>query len=173
MRAFIAVDIPEDARKEIRKIQKELPEFRGKLTEKENLHLTLKFLGEIDESKAGEVKKILKEVKEKRFKAEVDEIGFFSEEVIRIVWLHLSGCENLQKKIDEKLKNLFSKEKRFMSHLTIARVKSVKDKKEFLKKLGKIKIGKIAFEVSEFKLKKSTLTAEKPVYEDLMEVGLI
>ena len=35
---------------EMRKIQEALPEFEGKKTETENLHLTLKFLGEIDET---------------------------------------------------------------------------------------------------------------------------
>ena len=47
MRTFIAVDIPENVKEEIIKIQDKLPEFVGKLTELENLHLTLKFLGEI------------------------------------------------------------------------------------------------------------------------------
>ena len=43
------------ARKEIKKIQTLLPEFNGKLTGEENLHLTLKFLGEVDDKKKQEL----------------------------------------------------------------------------------------------------------------------
>ncbi len=45
MRCFISIDLPEKIIQEIKKIQEELPEFIGKKTETENLHLTLKFLG--------------------------------------------------------------------------------------------------------------------------------
>ena len=72
-------------------------------------------------------------------------------------------------RVDEKLSSLFEPEKRFMSHLTIARVKSVKDKKKFLDNLNNIEIPKISFVVDKFKLKKSILTPECPVYETLEE----
>jgi 2'-5' RNA ligase len=52
--------------------------FYGKFTEPENLHLTLKFLGEIQESKVHEIQKKLKEIKFKIFDASLGEIGFFS-----------------------------------------------------------------------------------------------
>ena len=158
MRTFIAIDLPENIREEIRKIQEKLPEFKGKLTEKENLHLTLKFLGEVDEEKIRLLKDKLKEIKFKKFEAEIDSLGVFSEKFVRIVWLHLTNCEKLQEKIDKKLEDIFQKEERFMSHLTIARVKNIKNKKEFLEKLGKIKINRIKFLVNSFKLKKSVLT---------------
>ena len=45
VRAFIGIDIPNGIKKEIIKQQNSLPEFFGKKTEPENLHLTLKFLG--------------------------------------------------------------------------------------------------------------------------------
>ena len=48
MRCFIGIDLPIVAVKEIQRIQKKLePKFTGRLTSSENLHLTLKFLGEI------------------------------------------------------------------------------------------------------------------------------
>ena len=172
MRTFISIDMPEEIAREIKKIQDKLPEFFGKKTELENLHLTLKFLGEINEQKIEEVKNKLSEIKFNKFKTEIDSIGIFSEKFVRIVWLHLKSAENLQKEIDEKLKDLFEKEKRFMSHLTIARVKSLKDKEKFLEELKMIKIPKIKFVVDKFKLKKSVLTSAGPVYETLEEYGL-
>ena len=58
-RAFIAIDFPSEIVKEIARVQELLGKvkFTGKITELENLHLTIKFLGEIDEKQVEEVKK--------------------------------------------------------------------------------------------------------------------
>jgi len=167
MRTFISIDISEKIKKEILKIQEKLPEFAGKKTEFDNLHLTLKFLGEMTEGKIEVIKEKLKEIKLKNFETKINSIGVFSEDFIKIVWLHLTNCEELQKEIDEKLKDIFDKEERFMSHLTIARVKKIHDQKRFLQELKKIKIPEINFIVKKFNLKKSVLTSDGPVYEDL------
>ncbi len=172
MRTFISIDIPENVKGAIREIQEKLPDFRGKKTEPENLHLTLKFLGEVNENKIEEIKRKLREIKFKKFEAEIDSIGVFSENFVRIVWLHIKNCDDLQKEIDEKLEKLFEKEKRFMSHLTIARVKNVKDKKAFIEQIKKIEIPKINFPVHSFMLKKSTLTEKGPIYKILEEYKL-
>jgi len=176
MRAFISLDLPAEIIKEIKKIQNALPDFVGKKTESENLHLTLKFLGEVSEEKIEQIRENLKKIKFQKFETEIWSIGVFSKKVIRIVWLHLTNCDALQKEIDDSLKGLFKPEERFMSHLTILRVKNVensprddfgKPKKEFLEKLKKIKIPKINFIVENFKLKSSTLKSEGPVYGDI------
>jgi 2'-5' RNA ligase len=167
MRSFISVDFPEDILKEIIKIQELLPEFEGKKTEAKNLHLTLKFLGEIDGKKVEEVKRRLNAIKFFQFKANLREMGVFSEKFIRIVWLGVFGCENLQKEIDSSLDGLFEKEKRFMGHLTLARVKSVKNKKKFVDELKNISIPELSFEVNNFKLKKSVLKENGPIYSNI------
>ncbi len=176
MRTFISIDIPEKVRYKIKNIQDALPEFYGKKTEYENLHLTLKFLGEVDEEKIEEVKNKLREIKFERFETEAKYVGFFDNikrgKRYGSVWLHLNNCEGLQKLVDDNLKDFFKPEKRFMSHLTIARVKDLKDKNEFLKKLGEIKIPEIKFNVGCFKLKKSILSKEKAVYETIEEYNL-
>ena len=173
IRTFISINLPEDVRKEIKKIQDSLPEFEGKKTELENLHLTLKFLGEIDEEMLEKVKEGLGEVKMERFEGEIDKIGFFSPKFIRIIWLHLKNCNELQKKIDDALEGLFETEQRFMSHLTIARIKNIKNKQKFLGQLSRIKIEKRKFVVDKFYLLKSTLTAKGPVYSILGEFDLM
>lgn len=173
MRVFIAVDFPEEVKKEIIRIQKRLPEFSGKLTEKENLHLTLKFLGEIDEKLVEEVKKKLKEIKFEKFSAEIDLLGYFNPAFIKIIWLHVSNCEEIQHEVEEKLVGMFKPEARFMSHLTIARVKNVEDKRIFTSELKKIDIEKTKFVVKSIKLKSSELTPEGPIYTDLLEIKLL
>lgn len=173
MRCFVSINIPREVAQDIRKIQDALPDFLGKKTELQNFHLTLKFLGEIDEGKVEEIGKKLREIKFEKFESEVDKVGVFSEKFIRIIWLHLTNCDNLQKIVDEKLKNLFEPEKRFMSHLTIARVKNIKDKKRFLEELNKIEVPKIKFNVDKFYLMKSELTSNGPKYEIIKEYRLV
>ncbi|MBI5803592.1 RNA 2',3'-cyclic phosphodiesterase [Candidatus Pacearchaeota archaeon] len=165
MRAFIAIKFPEILKEEIKKIQEKLPKFLGKKTEIENIHLTLKFLGEIDFETSKKVVEILKVLKSRRFLAEIDSIGVFSKDAPRIVWLHIKNAEGIQKEIDEKLSEIFKREKRFMGHVTIARIKKVENKKRFLEELIKIKIKKIKFEVNQFFLIKSELTSKGPRYE--------
>ena len=67
IRAFIAIDFPDEVVKEIARVQEVLGkrQFTGKMTEPENLHLTLKFFGEIDEEKLKSIRKELKKYKEK------------------------------------------------------------------------------------------------------------
>ncbi|MBM3228307.1 RNA 2',3'-cyclic phosphodiesterase [Candidatus Pacearchaeota archaeon] len=166
-RIFIAIDFPSEILKEIAKIQEKLPEFIGKKTEIFNLHLTLKFLGEVEAEQIEKIKRKLHEIKIKKFKAEIGELGVFSSKFIRILWLSLRGCEKLQKEIDEKLADLFEKEKRFMGHLTIARIKKIEDKKKFLNLFKNIKISPIEFEIKEFKLKSSILEFKNPKYKDI------
>lgn len=174
VRAFISVDIPKNILEGITKIQKMLPEFNGKFTETENLHLTLKFLGDIDEEILLEIERRLREINFKSFETRISEIGVFSPEYVKIVWVKLDNCENLQKAVDEKLSDIFEKEKRFMGHLTIARVKNIKNRKIFLEGLKKIKIpSRLNFSVKSFKLKKSELTPEGPVYETIEEYFLL
>jgi RNA 2',3'-cyclic 3'-phosphodiesterase len=176
MRTFIAIEIPEKIKKEILKIQEQLPEFKGKKIEFKNLHLTLKFLGEVDENKLEEIKNNLHKIKLNSFKTEIDSIGFFdNRKSIRkqlIIWLHMTNCDELQKEVDSKLIGLFEKERRFMAHLTIARIKEIENDKKFFTELKKINIDKMEFIVKEFYLKKSTVRRPGPVYENLETYSL-
>jgi len=166
MRCFIAIDIPRKIKLKIKEIQDKLPEFIGKKIEFENLHLTLKFLGEVSLDNIEKIKERLGKIKIKKFEAEIDFIGVFSEREIRIIWMRVKNLASLQKEIDNSLKDLFEKEKRFMEHLTIARIKNIEDKKEFLENLKRIKIEKLNFLVDNFRLKESILKREKPTYLD-------
>ena len=177
IRCFIAIDFPKDIMNEIERVQKELGKkkiWQGKLTERTNLHLTLKFLGEIPESKLEEVKKKLAEIKIPQFHSYLGNLGVFTPSFIKIVWIHVISKEilELQKLVDEKLKDIFKPESRFMSHLTIARIKKVKDNKLFLEELGKIKAQNMRFKVDDFVLVKSELTEKGPIYTDLERFSL-
>ncbi len=161
MRTFIAIDPPKDVKDELLRVQKTLPDVRLV----KNFHLTLKFLGEITPEKAERVKNILTTIEFKPIKVSLSNIGVFPNmKKPRVIWVGLKP-ENelieLQKNIDEALKDEFKKDM-FSPHLTLARVKFNKGEISL-----KTKIKEIPFEISEFKLKKSTLTREGPIYEDL------
>jgi len=176
-RCFIALDLPREAINEIKRIQKIIKKknlFAGKFIESENLHLTLKFLREIDEKEIIELKERLAEVKFDSFEFGLGEVGVFSSRYnsyVKVIWIKLNGkgVFDLQKQIDETLSGLFEPEFRFMSHITIARVKHVFNRKRFLAYVKGIKIKKIRFDINRFFLKKSELFADGPVYEDLRE----
>ncbi len=169
-RCFVAIDFPDEIVKEIARVQGVLGKvvFQGKMTEVENLHLTLKFLGEISEEKVKEVREKLREIKFEEFSAKLMCAGTFSiRGNPRIAWIKVGGqgVFELQKEIDEKLSEIgFKKEERFMSHLTIARVKYVKDKKGFVEYVSGIGVKEIEFKVGWFKLMKSELKPAGPVY---------
>lgn len=88
-RCFISIEPPAYIKKEIIKIQKVLPKFIGKNIKLENLHLTLKFLSEIDNEKIDLVKEKLREINFEKIPCKINRIGVFSEKFVRIIWLKL------------------------------------------------------------------------------------
>lgn len=180
MRCFLAIELSEEAKKELIGIQEELSNFfEGKSVESENLHLTLKFFGEIDEKDIVDIRKNLKELKFNQFSANLGKIGFFpNENAIRVVWVSLEPLEQLRQlnvEVNSSLEGLGLRKDDFdfQSHVTLARIKNVKDKAEFLKKVQGIKIKPVSFEVKEFVLKKSMLTEKGQIYEDVEKFELI
>jgi 2'-5' RNA ligase len=178
MRLFIAIEVSEEIKEELTKIQSGIENdlVKAKWVNQNQMHLTLKFLGEVNEERVEIIKEKLSEIKTKPFFVVLDKIGFFpSEDYIRVVWIGLKPINKiveLQKKIDESLKELFPLDKRFHPHITIARVRFVKEKKEFIENINKIEIKKKEFQINKFKLVKSTLTREGPTYEDIEAYSL-
>lgn len=171
-RCFIAVDLPEELKHKIINIQEQLAGFDVRLVEKENLHFTLKFLGEVGEEVSRVISSRLKGIAAAvhPFRILISGIGAFpNENYIRVIWLGTNngGFIKLHLAVEDALSGLFKKEKP-VPHLTIARVRSVKSKKEiagFIAHNRAIEIGSMV--VDKIKLKKSTLTRSGPLYEDI------
>jgi len=171
-RAFIAITFPDSVIKEIARLHPLIQnqKFLGKLTELENLHLTLKFLGEVDKKTLEKVKSSLSKISFPPFKTKLGYAGTFSyKKKPRIAWIKIPGkqTQSLQQEIDSTLSDLFQKEERFMSHLTIARIKYVKDNQAFTDFIKNLKVRPIPFEVKEFKLMSSELKPMGPIYETI------
>ena len=183
IRSFIAIDVNDpELVNVIVGIQEEISRTSGriKLVEKENLHLTLKFLGNVEEDRLERVKEVLERVISEfnAFKMRLVGIGAFPR--IRrpnVVWIGVEeGREEfvrIASELDLALNKLgFPREKRgFEPHLTIARVKgSSGDLPSILERISDYEVGE--FWVTEVRLKKSTLTPQGPIYETLHAVKL-
>lgn len=174
MRCFLAVEIPEEVREELARIQKQLPEAKFKLVEPENLHLTLKFLGELSDFQVNQVKEALNKVTFKKFKASLGMLGVFpSSSFVRVIWVSMepsAKVKELHEQVDSVLeKEKFRRDREFESHITLARVKFIKNKEEFSKKLKEIRIKPLEFSTESFVLRKSELTSQGPIYKTIKE----
>ncbi len=167
MRSFIAIELPEPIRDELAKVQEELPRDGIKLVGKENLHLTLKFLGEIDGKKVEEVRGVLKTVSFDPFLINVHGIGVFpNERHVQVIWAGAKGKE--LELLADNVNNALAREcgqEPFKGHITIARVKRKLDLQSFLEKYAHTDFG--AFECTDFMLKESVLTASGPHYSKI------
>ena len=117
-----------------------------------------------------DIKNALKQVRFPKFKIKFYGLGAFpSEKHIRVVWIGVESKELVE--LAKQVQRLLGNEERFVPHLTIARVKRKPlYLKEKLEKLKNIEIGEQV--VDSFALKKSTLTPQGPIYEDLAVFGL-
>lgn len=177
MRCFIAVEIPDE--KIIEKLNEvaNLLNLRGvKPVEKENLHITLKFLGEISDKTVEEVKNALKNVKFMSFKVHVYGLGAFPKiSNPRVIWAGVKeGFQELitlynlvnDAMINEGLK--FIEDKEFHPHITLARVKFRESMKEILRIINDYLNEDFGtFEVKDFCLKQSILTPTGPIYKNI------
>ncbi|MCS7098089.1 MAG: RNA 2',3'-cyclic phosphodiesterase [Candidatus Methanomethyliaceae archaeon] len=179
VRSFIAIEIEEDVKNRIMEFEKRLKECRSEIkpVEKENLHLTIKFLGEISIKLLDEVYEKMEEIKEEKFTIGIRGVGVFpSEKFIRVIWVGVEeGKEKIlkiQKKLDESLAKVgFIKERDFVPHITVARVKSLGDRNEILNILNEFKekdFGRSI--VDRIVLKRSLLTPKGPIYSNIKEV---
>jgi len=176
MRLFIAINLSEEAKEELKRIQKLIAKELGKFNLTNDYHLTLKFLGEVTPNIKDKLVENLKKIKFNDFDLSLNKISFFPDENhIRVVWVGLKNNKpliELQSRIEEALKEFsFKKDFDFVPHLTLARVKFIENKRQFLDKLNNLKVKEIKFDVKDFRLIESILTKEGPVYRDLSVFG--
>jgi 2'-5' RNA ligase len=182
IRSFIAIDIEDpEVISKILSIQEEICSSSAKLkpVERENLHLTLKFLGEVEEGKLAHVKDTMDDILKKfsKFRMKLKGIGAFPTiNRPNVVWIGVEeGRDSFVRvaiELDRALSRMgFQREREIEPHLTVARVKGpIGNLPEVIRRLSDIEIGYI--DVREVKLKKSTLTPKGPIYEDMYIVEL-
>ncbi|KPK96671.1 MAG: hypothetical protein AMJ95_12915 [Omnitrophica WOR_2 bacterium SM23_72] len=184
MRTFIAIELPEEVRESLARLQDRLKQSQAdvKWVQPHNIHLTLKFLGEINEEQLAKITRVLDEVglSKKSFQMSLSTVGAFPKmNFPRVIWVGVEKGESETKEIARALEEGVSifgipKEKRpFSSHITIGRVRSNLCKDKLINDLTKIgSLEGKEFAVTKLTLFKSTLTPKGPAYEVLKTVSL-
>lgn len=183
MRAFLAIEIDEYIKNKINETQhliQEKDSSKIKYVETENIHLTLKFFGEINEKQLNEITEIISNIIERydKYSLKIVNIGAFPNIYRpRVIWTGIKDnnvTANLIKELDEEFNKLgFDKERDYVPHITIGRVKNVADKEKLsatLKLLKKRYHGKM--EVKKICIKSSKLTPDGPIYKNIREFEL-
>jgi 2'-5' RNA ligase len=179
-RAFVAVEVQCGA--ELRSALEQLKGYGRSLkpVHPDNVHVTLKFLGEVEESTVPGLEKVMRAAVQGIPPFQVRLVGtgaFPNARSPRVVWVGMDGAEAMGRMayiLDNGCEQLgFRKEKRgFSPHLTLARVREGVDVdlSEFLRDTQGKRFG--PFEVAGIKLKKSVLTPSGPIYSDVLAVPL-
>lgn len=184
MRAFLAIEIEEHVKNNIKRTQDILRESQTskiKYVETENIHLTLKFFGDINTKKQEEIDNIITEsIKSyEEYILKIVNMGTFPKSNNpRVIWVGIKdktgNTVNIIKELDNKFSEIgFKKEKSYQPHITIGRVKHITNREklsDLLKEKRREYYGKMT--VKSIKLKSSTLTPDGPIYETIKEYPL-
>ena len=126
------------------------------------------FIGEISEEKLEELQAKLKQIEFKPIKAHISKLGFFpSKDHIKLIWVGLEPTEQiteLQHLIDQETIGLTHNEQKFVSHVTLGRIKSIKNMDKFKESLKELEVEQIEFTINSFELIKSDLKRTGPTY---------
>lgn len=171
MRLFIAIDCKE-LEDYFKDIQNNLPIDIAKLRPVNTFHLTLKFLGDMEDPDLDKIKEQLSKIRFEGFNLTLDNLGFFpSRGYVKVIWIGVKENKELlklQKEIDNALEDFhFRRDFEFLPHLTLARVGFINNRQEFIDQINSINVEPKEMTVKEFKLIKSTLARDGPVYDDL------
>ena len=187
MRSFIAIELPEEIKKHLNRLQQELKSCGAdvKWVEPANIHLTLKFLGEIDEQTRDAVAAAMQDVaaKHKGFACSLGAVGAFPRpEAPRVIWIGLDAGDNEVKDIASGLEERLScagiprEDRPFSSHITLGRTRSAVNIRLLGEKLHASAASTLtavaAFRVEKIYLFKSTLTPHGPIYGVIREASL-
>lgn len=179
-RCFVAIDLDNELLKNALVDAQRTIEASGadvKSVERENIHITLRFLGEIPEVQTVRVADAVRSMEFKPIKLSFEGVGVFpSSARPSVIWAGVTGevpeVLYILTKLEKMLEDLgFEPERRgFQPHLTLCRVRSSRNisaLRDVLKSLKDIRFGEL--EVRSIRLKKSVLTSRGPIYSNIAE----
>lgn len=184
MRLFIANPIQANIRSELDKIITNLKKTNAdiKWVRPESIHITLKFLGEVEEQRVNDIFNVLLKYEGQKgvLQAEIKGVGFFPDlKHPRVIWIGLEEkpayLAELASIIDSDLSKLgFEKEKRsFSPHLTIGRFRSLHRSNHLLEETENIRNTSFStFQINEYNLYLSVLKPSGAEYKILRSFKL-
>ncbi len=176
VRLFVAIDLPEDIRERLRGPQEHLKKSSARLNPVDPalIHMTLKFIGEVDNDAVGKIISVLSTVTFSPYVLRVTGIGSNNPRQPRVLWCDIAdggASAVLHAQVEDVLLPLGipRDDRPFRPHATLARVKqSDPSLPGWIRAIPPGDFGGCT--VQSFRLKKSTLTPRGPVYETLLEV---
>jgi 2'-5' RNA ligase len=168
-RLFIAIDLPEQVREAVAGIARDLPGARR--VPREQIHLTLRFIGEVDEGMFLAIKSVLGTVRGSPFSLTLKGVGHFPKgKYPRVLWVGMEESvllRELQKKVELALidAGVAADERGFSPHITIARLKETPPARVALLEEKHQPFVAGPFQVGEFYLYSSTLTREGAIHK--------
>ncbi|MDZ7262356.1 MAG: RNA 2',3'-cyclic phosphodiesterase [candidate division KSB1 bacterium] len=183
IRTFIAIEIPSEVREKILEFQEELKKEPARVSwvKPENIHLTLKFLGDVEEERIDQVAQIVEQAAEgmTSFRIAIQGSGAFPNfKQPRVLWVGGQDIDGkllpLQKNIEAKLGELgFEKEnKPYSIHLTLGRVKFPRGVEAVIEKMRRSDFSGGEFPVKELVIMKSELNPAGAIYTPLRKIKL-
>lgn len=179
IRTFVSIDIKDpQILDRIVSIQEEIRHSGAdvKHVERQNIHFTLKFLGNVSPSVIDPIFEVMQRVSFKPFELEVNDVGCFNPRRPRVIWLGAGeGSEEvirIQAELEKGLTELNFKpeRRRYTPHATIGRVRSGRNREQLLRTLERLANTKVGvMKATSISLKKSTLTPKGAIYEVLRE----
>ncbi len=184
MRCFIAISLPEEIKKGMMAIQDRLKASGADVswTQPEGMHLTLKFLGEIEEKMPPQIETVLGIVvaSVRPFLLDVSGMGVFPDmRRPRVVWIGIRGNDDslirLQGGIEKELEMIGfpAEDRRFAPHITLGRIRSPGKAEHLLTLIEEEKDMELdGFKVSDVHLIQSELRPAGAIYTKLYSVEL-
>ncbi len=178
VRLFVAIEIPAEIKSQYAEAQEAIRSSRARLSlvHPDDMHITLKFIGEVEGSRLPGITAVLTAITGSPFILDLGSITLNSPRSPRVIWsdLHDPGaCRNLATMVEQALVPLGipAEGRTFKPHITIARIKQFHHSIfEEVAAISSTCSG--SFSVDRFVLKKSELTPHGPIYTDLLEVTL-
>jgi 2'-5' RNA ligase len=179
IRIFIAIDFDKDTRSYFEDFKNRLEAYCiiGRFTNTENFHLTLQFIGEVDESTIPKVISALQESVSKHdtFNLTLDKLGNFKKGDSNLLWIGIKHNENLSKIFNEiglalKDKNIAFDEKPLKPHITLGR--QIILKKELRELINLLTVDNITIPINNITLMESNHVSGKLTYTPLAVLPL-
>ena len=172
LRIFIGIFVPNEIRNNIISVQKNLNKLKmkAKMIEPENLHISLSFLGSVEESKIDEISEKLDSLagNYKKFEVKIGKIKLIpNENYVRVLAFDVLSDDNLLEKISREVKDVIGGDVK-PPHLTLCRIREIFDKNS-IQEIKKIpSLGK-GFEVRSIQVIQSALGRTGPLYSVIHE----
>jgi 2'-5' RNA ligase len=187
MRAFIAIELPQETKDALARLQNQLKKAGAdvKWVEPQNIHLTLKFLGDITDEQFQKISLIIDTVakEDHPYNIRINELGAFPKiEQLRVIWVGIDSGDKETKKIAKALEEMIQKigipkeDRAFSSHITLGRTRSALNRNNLIDELRKrqenFKPENGEFVATKITLFQSILSPTGPTYKALKEGNL-